>query len=357
MEAHRIPTALSISANNTPPVVKITSPVKNSLYKQGPDTLYACTATVTDAQHSGSQLKYEWQTTLRHNNHEHREGIVEAVSTNTLIQRVGFYGSDIYYWLIELKVTDAAGLSAKDSAKIFPDRSLGSDVTPPLVSSVSPINGGTGIAISTPVIAIFNENINLSTANGTTFQLKAGNTLIPATVTASGKQVTLRPTALLNASTVYTATLKGGASGIKDLANNALANDFTWSFTTAVFDNTRPTISTVSPADGATGVTTGTIVTANFSEHINAATVTSATFQLKNSLNTVIAATVNTAGSQIILTPSTSLSHSSTYTVSIAGGPSGVKDLAGNALASHYSWTFTTAAAIPVTYSSISSHG
>ena len=257
----------------------------------------------------------------------------------------------MYYWLVELTVTDAAGLSTKDSAKIFPDRSLGSDVTPPLVSSVSPINGATNVAISSPVIAIFNENIDVSTVNGTTFQLKTGNTSIAATVTASGKQATLRPIAVLTASTVYTATLKGGASGIKDLAHNALANDFTWSFTTAAFDNTRPTISTVSPADGATGVSTGTMVTANFSETINAATVTNATFQLRNSLNTVIAATVNTAGSQIILTPSTSLSHSSTYTVSIAGGPSGVKDLAGNALASHYAWTFTTAAAIPVTYS------
>src|SRR5688572_5985110 len=253
--------SIIISANNTPPVVKITSPVKNSLYKQGPDTLYACTATVTDAQHTGSQLKYEWQTTLRHNNHEHREGIVEAVNTSTLIQRVGFFGSDTYYWLIELKVTDAAGLSTKDSAKIFPDRSLGSDVTPPLVSSVSPISGGTNVAISSPVIAIFNENIDVSTVNGTTFQLKAGNTSIAATVTASGKQATLRPVAALTASTVYTATLKGGASGIKDLAHNALANDFTWSFTTAAIDNTRPTISTVSPADGATGVSTGTMVT------------------------------------------------------------------------------------------------
>ena len=201
--------SIIISANNTPPVVKITSPIKNSLYKQGPDTLYACTATVTDAQHAGTQLKYEWQTTLRHNNHEHREGIVEAVNTSTLIQRVGFYGSDTYYWLIELKVTDAAGLSTKDSAKIFPDRSLGSDVTPPLVSSVSPINGGTNVAISSPVIAIFNENIDVSTVNGTTFQLKAGNTSIAATVTASGKQATLRPVAALTASTVYTATLKG----------------------------------------------------------------------------------------------------------------------------------------------------
>jgi Dockerin type I domain len=102
-------------------VVNITSPIKNSLYNPGPDTLYACTATVTDAEHNASQLTYEWQTSLRHNTHEHREAIKNEVNSSTLIQRVGFYGGDTYYWLVELTVTDAAGLSTKDSAKIFPN--------------------------------------------------------------------------------------------------------------------------------------------------------------------------------------------------------------------------------------------
>jgi hypothetical protein len=119
-----------------------------------------------------------------------------------------------------LKVTDAAGLSTKDSAKIFPDRSLASDVTPPLVSTVSPINGATGITISTPLVATFNESIDTSSVNGTTFQLKEGNTVVAATVFKSAKQFTLRPTAALSGSTVYSGTLKGGASGIKDLAGN-----------------------------------------------------------------------------------------------------------------------------------------
>ena len=184
--------SIIVSVNNTPPVVNITSPIKNSLYKQGPDTVYACTATVSDAQHSGAQLKYEWQTTLRHNNHEHREAIDNAVNTNTLIQRVGFYGSDSYYWLIELKVTDAAGLSTKDSAKIFPDLSAGGDITPPTVSSISPANGATGVVAGTSVSAIFNEAVNASTVNGTTFQLKdPGNNVIAASLNTSSNQITL----------------------------------------------------------------------------------------------------------------------------------------------------------------------
>jgi len=114
--------SIIISINNTPPVVDIKSPNDSSRYKPGPDTLFSCTAIVTDEEHSAGQLKYEWQTTLRHNTHEHREAIKNEVNTNTLIQRVGFYGSDEYYWLVELTVTDEAGLSTTDSVKIFPDR-------------------------------------------------------------------------------------------------------------------------------------------------------------------------------------------------------------------------------------------
>jgi len=45
------------------------------------------------------------------------------------------------------------------------------------------------------------------------------------------------------------------------------------------------------------------------------------------------------------LNPGTDLAPGTTYTATIKGGSGGVKDLAGNALASDRSWTFTTAAA------------
>ena len=111
--------SLIISLNNTPPVVNITSPAKNSIYKLGGDTLYSCTAAVTDAEHTSAQLTYAWQTFLRHNNHQHPEVIDNIKNTQTAISRIGCNGDD-YYWLITLKVTDAAGLSAMDSSKIFP---------------------------------------------------------------------------------------------------------------------------------------------------------------------------------------------------------------------------------------------
>ncbi|MEP7375510.1 MAG: Ig-like domain-containing protein [Chitinophagaceae bacterium] len=331
-----------ISVNNTPPFVNITSPVKNSTYPLGGDAVYNCTATVTDNEHTAAQLKYEWQTILRHNNHEHPEAIDNNVSTTTRISRIGCNG-DTYYWLVKLKVTDAAGLSGFDSSKIYPD--CGSDNIPPVVTAITPANGATSVSVSTAVSSNFSEAIDASTVNGVTFQLKnAGNNIITALVSTSSNQITLTPSSALPGSAVYTATIKGGSSGVKDLAGNALAGDYSWSFTTVAVDNIPPTITSVLPVTGTTGISTGTTVTANFSEAINPSTVTGNTFQLRDAGSSLVSATLNASGSQITLTPSAILAGSTVYNATITGGSTGVKDLAGNALVNNYSWSFTTAA-------------
>lgn len=115
--------SIIISANNTPPVVSITSPVKNSFYKLGADSAYKLQATVSDAQHTSGQLKYVWQTFLKHNTHQHAEPVDTNKLTNAMISRIGCNG-DTYYWLIKLTVTDAAGLSTSDSSAIYPQCSV-----------------------------------------------------------------------------------------------------------------------------------------------------------------------------------------------------------------------------------------
>ncbi|MEI9811091.1 MAG: PKD domain-containing protein [Bacteroidota bacterium] len=100
--------SIIISVNNTPPNVAITSPVPNSTYRPGVDTTYAFRATVSDAEHNASQLKYEWQKILRHNFHEHPGPIDTTRNTSGIIARIGCNG-ETYYWVIRLKVTDAAG--------------------------------------------------------------------------------------------------------------------------------------------------------------------------------------------------------------------------------------------------------
>ncbi|PYJ79255.1 MAG: hypothetical protein DME22_25685, partial [Verrucomicrobia bacterium] len=80
---------LIISLNNTPPTVTITSPVNGSKYPMTGNTVYDLRATVTDAESTDSQLKYEWQTILHHNNHEHQEPVDNNHVTTTVISPVG----------------------------------------------------------------------------------------------------------------------------------------------------------------------------------------------------------------------------------------------------------------------------
>jgi hypothetical protein len=65
------------------------------------------------------------------------------------------------------------------------------------------------------------------------------------------KKATLDPGSELEANTIYTATI---TTGVKDRAGNALAQQVSWSFTTAgsSSDTTPPTVSLTAPADGAT---------------------------------------------------------------------------------------------------------
>ena len=79
----------------------------------------------------------------------------------------------------------------------------------------------------------------LATINGTTFTLAAGGVAVAAVVTYSGTTATLTPSAILAASTLYTATVSMGA---KDLQGDSLNAMKSWTFTTAATAATGPAI-------------------------------------------------------------------------------------------------------------------
>jgi len=107
------------------------------------------------------------------------------------------------------------------------------DTTPPTVTSVSPANGSTNVAVSAPTTFTFSEALDTSSVNGSSFELRTAAGAL-ATVTVSydpaTKSVTLTPVGPLNANTAYTATAKAGQ--VRDFVGNALASNATTSFTT-----------------------------------------------------------------------------------------------------------------------------
>ena len=69
---------------------------------------------------------------------------------------------------------------------------------------------------------------------------------------APARVATLTPSALLRASTRYTVTVKGGSTGVKDLAGNALVSDSTWAFTTGATTSVTIWSASAAPAAFAT---------------------------------------------------------------------------------------------------------
>ncbi|MBI5578260.1 MAG: Ig-like domain-containing protein, partial [Deltaproteobacteria bacterium] len=227
------------------------------------------------------------------------------------------------------------------------------DTTPPTVTSAIPSANATGVSIATQVSAVFSEPVDSATVSAATFELRtSANALVSATVTynSSSRAAVLTPSSQLAYGATYTATVKGGTGGVRDIAGNLLTSNFVWAFTTAAApgDAVPPTVEATStyPLNGSTGVSTGSNIRVPFSENMNPATITSSTVILLDALGVVIPATVtyDSATLTAIIDPLTSLDPGKTYTVRIVGGAAGVADLAGNRLASNYTWSFTTGA-------------
>jgi hypothetical protein len=107
-----------------------------------------------------------------------------------------------------------------------------------------------------------------------------------------------------------------------------------------VVDTTAPTVVATNPLNGATGVA---VITASFSEALNASTITTATFTLTGPGATPVTGTVayNASTYMASFSPTSALAPSTAYTATVT---TGAKDVAGNALASNKVWGFTTAA-------------
>lgn len=105
---------------------------------------------------------------------------------------------------------------------------------------------------------------------------------------------------------------------------------------------TALTVSGVAPASAATDVAIDGNVAVTFSTALDPATVNSSTFTVVQGA-AVVPGAVTYVGNTATFTPTSSLAANTNYTATVT---TGVKDLAGNALALINIWSFTTAAAI-----------
>lgn len=132
---------------------------------------------------------------------------------------------------------------------------LTADTAPPSITSTAPAADATAVDLATTVTATFDEPVDPTTVTTATVELRGpDNSLVAATVAYEepARTAILTPTAWLSTSTTYTATVKGGSGGIKDLAGNSMASSTVWSFTTAATPDCPCSIWSAATTPGAT---------------------------------------------------------------------------------------------------------
>jgi hypothetical protein len=106
-------------------------------------------------------------------------------------------------------------------------------------------------------------------------------------------------------------------------------------------DTTAPRVASVTPDADATGVPRSTQIGVVFTEPVSAATVTADTLRLARGADPVAGA-VSLSGATAAFVPATPLAHGEAYTLTAT---TGIRDLAGNALAADHTSSFTIAEA------------
>ncbi len=211
----------------------------------------------------------------------------------------------------------------------------------PEVVSVSPVDGATGVAVSTHVEVLMNEPVSAPSVRSGTVRLIGPGGEVAATLSLAGdgRRIHMEPLDLLDPSTTYTLEL----DGIEDGSGNALGDsvakraadgnvEVTSSFTTsasAVSDGTRPSVVSFTPANNATEIPVTVQPVIVWNEPLDPTSIDTSSVRLYptgQSVRLPIAVTFDAASSTATLVPAADLAPSTQYTIET----SSVRDLSGN---------------------------
>jgi methionine-rich copper-binding protein CopC len=249
------------------------------------------------------------------------------------------------------------GIDGSHTSTAFDNVRLGAaaDTTPPVIATLSPATGAIDVLTYANLAATFDEFVQKGTGN-ITLKKSAGNLTVETfdvatspRITVSGATLTIDPTGYLEGTTGYYVEID--ATAVKDMANNSfagIADTTTWNFTTGVADTTAPTIATLSPADGATGVAEVDNLVATFGEPVQAG---SGFITIKQSsddttveaFDVASSAQLTFGGTSVTINPTSDLAAGTGYYVQI--DPTAIQDLSGNSfagIADSTTWNFTT---------------
>ena len=207
----------------------------------------------------------------------------------------------------------------------------------PIVISTDATHNATNVPLNKQISATFSMPMDPATLTGAIYTILQGSTPVTGTITYTGSTVTFTPAGDLAPNTVYTGTITTGASNLSGIA---IKNDYVWTFTTGL--SSAPKVSSTDPANLASGVALNKVISATFSEAMDAATISSASFKVMNGSDEVTG-TINYAGTTATFTPASNLLSGVTYTATIT---SAAQNITGAPLANDYVWQFNTNATL-----------
>jgi hypothetical protein len=201
-------------------------------------------------------------------------------------------------------------------------------VSAPTVTSMNPALNSTSITTSPNIALTYNSAVTARTGN---YYLKKFSddvtvqTFDVSTQTVSGSQVVLGNVSSLSYSTKYYVTadagvVQGAVSAVQSSAVNKASN---LAFTTVARDLTPPAATTLTPLNGATGVSVSPLIRIRFSEAVTLANSGSVEVRKVSDgslVYSVSAGALEAANSSISFTVATPLDYETAYFVSVSPG-------------------------------------
>ena len=208
----------------------------------------------------------------------------------------------------------------------------------PAVLSSTPADGAVDVPVGTFVSIFFSEAITGYGGSSVTLTRVSDGLEIPFTrgFTTATNRLLLNPFGntpdTLEPGTQYRVTLTGGPTAIRSLSGTPITTT-TITFTTAA-GAAAPTVESATPADGATAVARDTYVTIFFSEAITGYGGSSVTLtRVSDGLEIPFTRGFTSATNRLLLNPYSNspnvLDANTEYRVTLTGGPTAIRSLAG----------------------------
>ena len=233
-------------------------------------------------------------------------------------------------YVLGVSGTDLAGNPLSGADVTFTTESV-ADTSAPAVVSTSPAAGATGISPSVQPSVSFSEAMSAATLAALSVSPDAGCT---PRLDSTGTLLTCAHAGLLAASTTFTVQLAPALA--RDLANNPLAQPFSFSFTTGTsLDATAPALLSMTPSDA--GAPRSATLVATFDEPMDKAS-TQGAVTLTSPAGRQLFYAWNDGGTTVSVTVDGGFQYGQAVSWSVG---TGARDLAGNPLAAASSGGFT----------------